>query len=58
MCIRDRRYAFERTIDTKLQGIALSSLKQVESDGVLMDSVVPAFMNKMLSFLKLFQPGN
>ena len=52
-----KRYAFERTRDTKLQEIALSSLQQVEREVARVNSVVPEFLKKMLNFLKQFQPG-
>ncbi len=52
-----KRYAFERTSDTKLREIESSRLKQVETDVTLVESVVPDFLTKMLMLLKQFQPG-
>lgn len=53
-----KRYAFERTNDAKLREIASSSLEQVEANITVAESAVPDFLQKMLRFLKQFQPGS
>lgn len=53
-----KRYALERTSDSKLQAIALDSLKQIEIDAHLADSDIPHFLTRMSTFLKQFQSGN
>ena len=53
-----KRYAMERTNDSKLRDIAQNSLKQVESEIKTADTAVPPFLSKMFMFLKQFQTGN
>lgn len=50
-----KRYASERTSDTKLKEIASRDLEVVEIDIEFLDSVVPSKLEEILAFLKAYQ---
>ena len=50
-----KRYTVERTSDNKLRQIASNDLNQLDTDSILLESVVPDSLKKMLAFLKQYE---